>query len=810
MIKSNFKNAIRGMLKQKIFASIKIGGFALGIAACLLISLFIKDELNYDKHYPDSNRIYRFVTTYHLKEFSGKGIFSPAPLAKVLKDDFSEIELAGRINPVENFGAGSNEIRRTDEVQNSYDEGFTYADQSLLDIFQIPLVLGDASHALDSPLSMVISKRKAEKYFPNENPIGKTLILNNDTKRIYTIKGVMENPPSNSHFQYDFLLSLFEQVFYEGESKNWMANNYPTYVLVRPGTDIAVLEKKFNQITEKYYAPALKKSGNVYADRATELLSFELQPVGDIHLKSAEIENDGLSHGDIRFIYIFGIIAGCILIIALINFINLTTSKSINIVREVGLRKTIGANRKNLVCTILTDSILYSFISFIIGSLSAWLILPLFNLLANKSIIFPWNEWWLFPLLISASLIVGIIAGLYPAFYLSSFNPIQSLKNQVNTIDRGINPRSILVVFQFAASIVLIMGTFIIYQQMEYILHKKLGFDKEQVLLLYGANTLGTNIPSLKEELLKLPDVKNVSVSGYLPVESTFRDGNGFWNEGKSTEDESVQGQMWIVDEDYIKTMGMRIVEGRDFSKEISNDSKSIIINQTMAKKLGLTNPLGKGITNFSKKVWTIIGVVEDFHFESFKENIGGLCMILGQSPQIISVKLNEAGITGTLQSITKVWNNFSPNQPIRYSFMDEKFSIMYSDVKRTGRILSAFTSLAIIVACLGLFAFSLSIIEKRTKEVGVRKVNGARISEVMVMLNKDFVKWVVIAFVIATPIAWYFMNKWLESFAYKTTLSWWIFALAGLLALGIALLTVSFQSWKAATRNPVEALRYE
>jgi putative ABC transport system permease protein len=810
MIKNYIKSAFRGMSKQKMYASIKIGGFALGIAACLLISLYIKDELSYDKQYPNSNRIYRFVTAYHLSGISEKGVFSPAPLANALKDDFSEIEMAGKINPVENFGAGSNEIRRTDEVQNSYDEGFTYADQSILDIFQIPFVFGDANHALDAPLSMVISKRKADKYFPNENPIGKTFILNNDAKRIYTVKGVMENPPSNSHFQYDFLLTLSEQVFYRGESTNWMANNYPTYVLVRPETDIAALEKKFDLITTKYYAPALKESGNVYADKATEFLSFELQPVSDIHLKSSEIENDGLSHGDIRFIFIFAIIAACILIIALINFINLTTSKSINMAKEVGLRKTIGANRKNLISSILTDSILFSFISFIIGSLLAWLILPLFNLLANTSMIFPWNEWWLFPLLISVSLLVGIIAGLYPAFYLSSFNPIQSLKGQFSSKNRGINLRSVLVVFQFAASIVLIIGTFIIYQQMEFILHKKLGFDKEQVLLLHGANTIGANIPSLKEELLKLPEVKNVSVSGYLPIEGTYRDGNGFWNEGKSTEDESVQGQMWKVDEDYIKTMGMKIIEGRDFSKEISTDSKSIIINQAMAKKLGLTNPLGKGITNFSKKVWTIIGVVEDFHFESFKENIGGLCMTLGKSPQIISVKVNGADMTKALQLIKKVWNDFSPNQAIRYSFLDEKFSMMYSDVKRMGQILSVFACLAIIVACLGLFALSSSMIEKRTKEIGVRKVNGARISEVILLLNQNFVRWVIYAFVIATPIAWFAMHKWLENFAYKTTLSWWIFVLAGLLALGIALLTVSWQSWRAATRNPVEALRYE
>ena len=809
MIRNYVKSTFRSMKKQKMYTSIKIGGFALGIAACLLISLYIRDELSYDKQYPDSDRIYRVVTVYHFNGISQKGVFFPAPFANALKDNFSEIESAGRINPVELFGAGSNEIRKTNDAQNTYEEGFVYADQQLFDIFKYPFIYGNPAHVLDEPYSMVISKRIADKYFPGENPVGKTFILNSDAKRIYTINGVIADLPANEHLHYDFWLTLNESNFYNGEQTNWMASNYPTYVKIQPGTDIAALEKKLDLITLKYFAPALKENGNVYADKAQELMSFELQPVSHIHLRSNGIENDGLSDGDLRFIYIFAIIAICILIIASINFINLSTAKSINKAKEVGLRKTIGATRKNLIHFYLTDSILFSLISFGIGTMLAWLFLPLFNLLAGKSIVFPWAEWWLVPMLIAASIVVGIAAGIYPALFLSSFKPIQTLKGQI-TAGKKITPRNVMVVFQFAASIVLIIGTIIIYQQMNFILHKKVGFDKDQVLLLHGTNTLGDQIPALKEELLKLPEVKNVSVSGFIPVSGMRRNGNGFWNAGRKTTDESAQGQMWTVDADYIKTMGIKIAEGRDFSKELSTDSKSIIINRTMAKKLGLTDPIGKGVTNFSNQVWTVIGVIEDFHFESFKENIDGLCMTLGNSPEIISIKINGANMSGAVHSISRVWEYFSPSQPIRYSFLDANFSMMYSDIKRMGRILSAFASLAIIVACLGLFALSSSLIEKRTKEIGVRKVNGARISEVMFLLNQNFLIWVIIAFVIATPLAYYIMNQWLETFAYKTNINWQVFIITGLISTGIALLTVSWQSWRAATQNPVEALRYE
>jgi putative ABC transport system permease protein len=798
-----------------MYSLVKIGGFALSIAACLLIALFIRDELSYDKQFPDGDRIYRVVQEYNNDGVIFlKTVCLPAPFANALIEEFPEVEKAGRINPQEIFGAGSKEIRRSDKLQNTHEEGFVLVDQDFLNIFQTPMIYGDREHALDEPNTIVISKRKADKYFPNEDPVGKTFIIddnkspyigntfmvNYDRSKPYRITGVMDFP-SHSHFQYDFLISMKKFEIYSGEQTSWLGNAYHTYLKLRPGTDVARLEAKLSAITKKYIAP-----GDVEAEHRR---SFKLQPVSDIHLKSEGI-SDGVTHGEMRFVWLFGMIALIILIIACINFINLSTAASATRAREVGLRKTVGSNRSNLIWQFLTESALYSFLSFILGFALTIVLLPYFNILFATSLDIPWTEWkWILPSLVFASAVVGFLAGLYPAFYLSSFNTVSVLKGSLSIGGKRSNMRNALVIFQFTVSIILITGTLIIQRQMGFILNKKLGFDKEQVLLLHGANVMGDRVTTFKNELLKLSEVKSVSVSEYLPVDGTMRDGNRFWKEGKTNEEANIIGQKWKVDCDYMKTMGMNIIEGRDFSVNKPADSKAAIINQTFAKQLNLKDPIGKRITN-SWETFEIIGVVEDFHFKSVKENIGSLCLILGNSPNIVSMKVGASDMSEAIKSITGIWNKFSVNQPIRYSFLDESYALMYADVQRMGHIFSTFTFLAIVVACLGLFALSSFMIEQRTKEIGIRKVNGAKSIEVTTTLCKDFLTWVILSSFIATPIAYYAMHKWLENFAYKTELSWWIFALAGLFALGIALLTVSWQSWKAATRNPVEALRYE
>jgi putative ABC transport system permease protein len=808
MFKNNFKIAWRNLAKEKIYSSIKIGGFALGIAACLLIALFIVDELSYDRYIPNGNRIYRVVRDVNESGEHFAGTSFAAPFAKALKDEFPEVEQVGRLNQLEYFGAGSNELRRADKTINTYEEGFSYADQGFLDMLQIPLVHGNRAHLLDEPGTIVISKRKADKYFSKENPIGKTLIINNNVSKPYRITGVMDLP-THSHFQSDFLLTL-EGGFYPGEQTNWRSESYYTYVMLRPGTDVARLENKFSLITKKYMIPSRIQDGMVDTEKLAEKIRYQLQPVNDIYLKSAGIGDD-LIHGDIRFVWLFGIIAGIILVIASINFINLSTAKSENRAKEVGLRKTVGSNKINLVVQFLTESVLYSVFAFGIGIILTILLLPYFNLLSAKSLEIPWAAWWwLLPSLAISSIIIGTLSGFYPSFYLSSFQPINVLKKSLGKDSKRSSLRSTLVVFQFTVSIILIIGTFIIYRQFGYILNKKLGFEKEQVLLLHGSKTMGNQVNTFKNELQKLPGVKSVSISDYLPIEGTKRDGMTFWNEGKLNIDPPIGVQMWEVDPDYINTMGMKIIKGRNFSFNMPTDySNAIIINQTMAKEFGFTNPIGKRIQH-RWHAYEIIGVVKDFNYESMKEEIGGLCLVLGHSPNIVAVKVNTSDMNNIINSITGVWNRFSPDQPIRYTFLDESFAKMYSSIQRTGKIFSTFAMLAIIIACLGLFALSSFMIMQRTKEIGIRKVLGASLSGIFGLLSGEFIKLILLANIIAWPVAYYFMNKWLEDFAYRIDISWWMFVLSGGIALLIALATVSYQAIKAAIANPVESLRYE
>lgn len=811
MLKNYFKIALRNLWKQKMYAAIKAGGFALGIAACILIFLYIRNELSYDRHYPEADRIYRVIAAYNDKGKIEKGNDWPAPMASALKNDYPEVEKAGRYLESPGWGDGGNsQVRRADQTENTYEEGLVYADQELLDIMQLPFIYGDPARALAEPNTIVITRRKAEKYFPGENPVGRLLVLNNKTDKPYTIGGVIADFPPTSHFRHDFLITLKGVEFWSGEQTYWRASNYTTYVLLKPDQDnIAALEKKMTTgIIENYFVPAMREAGDVNAASLADKAHLILQPVRDIHLRSEEIQ-DRMHHGDIRLVWLFGAVAGFILLIACINFINLATARSAGRAREVGLRKAIGSDRAGLIRQFLAESLLYSFLSFVLGVVLAGLLLPYFNSLASKSLSMPWGEWWLAPGILSSVIIVGIVAGLYPAFYLSSFRPVQVLKGTLAGGGKSASMRSILVVFQFTASVILITGTLIIYRQMGYILQKKLGFDKEQVLMIQGAGTLEGRAQELKKALLQVPGVETATVSGYFPVEGTRRDQNSFWNEGKRETESAVGAQIWRVDHDYIKTMGMKIIAGRDFSAGMPTDSQAVIINRAMARQLQLEEPVGKRVSN-SWQTWPVIGMIEDFHFESMKQTIGPLCLVLGGSPDIVAVKVNTADVQRLTGAVTAVWKDYAPHQPIRYTFLDDSFARIYDDVQRTGRIFTAFAILAVIVACLGLLGLSAFMAEQRTKEIGVRKVLGASVQNVVMLLSGDFMKLVLIAIFIAIPVAWYAMSWWLEDFAYRTEIRWWIFALAGLLAVVIALLTISFQSVKAALMNPVKSLRSE
>ncbi|MDR6944185.1 ABC transporter permease [Mucilaginibacter pocheonensis] len=807
MLRNYLKIAYRQLLRQKMYATVKIGGLALGIAACFLIGLYIHNEMTFDRFYPGADRIFRVVGDGEMS----RGLAWPAPMSKAIQQDFPEVEYAGRMRLVNSY-LGHAELRPEEELQNTYEQGIIYIDQSFFSAFKLPMVYGDGATALKEPRTMVISKAIADKYYRGRNPLGRVMYLDNDRSHPYRIGGVMSDIPANSHLHpFHFFITLSGMEFGAGEQNSWRWFNYVQYIKLKAGTNVAAFEEKLNTgLRKNYWMPEAGKGGAQDPKKEAEKFHVYLQPVPDINLYSTNFP-DGLTNGDIRFVWLFGAIALFILIIACINFINLSTAKSANRAKEVGLRKVVGSHRSSLIAQFLTESLIYSFISFILGIMVAWLLLPYFNTMAARSLAMPWLEWWFVPVILLSTLVVGTLAGLYPAFYLSGFKPGQVLKGTLSTGSKSAMLRNGLVVFQFAASIILIISTIVIYNQMHFILSRKVGFDKEQVLVLQGTNTLGDQtIKSFKTELTKLADVKSASISDYLPINGTARNGNAFFKEGREKIDPAVLGQIWQVDDTYLRTLGIKLVEGRDFSIEMADDTagKSMIINQSMAKALGLKHPVGARISD--NGIFTVIGVMQDFNYESMRDQIGAVALHYGLSSSMMTVKLRGSSIQNAIANVSALWKKYSPDQPIRYTFLDEDFANMYADVTRTGKIFTSFAVLAIIIACLGLFALSAFLAEQRSKEIGIRKVLGASVRGITTLLSLDFVKLVAVAILIASPFAWWAMHKWLRSFAYRVAISWWMFVLAGLVAILIALITVSFQSIKAALANPVKSLRSE
>ncbi len=804
MFKNHLRIAWRNIKKDKLFTTIKIGGFAVGIAACLLIALFIGNELSYDTHYQNKNRIYRVVMQGTMGGEQLKSVHFQLPFAETLEATFPEVLKAGKINTSELFGAGRRPLRAAGTSQNNFEDGFIYADQQVFDILELELAEGTPENLLTNPGSVVMTAEKAAKYFPEGNAVGKTVYLDDNSTRPYTVTGVIkEDLSKKSHLDFDFLLAI------EDTNMSWSNNNYFTYLLLDENADVAALELKMRSILEQYVIPAYKERmrGEEFME-VLKTLEYKLQPVGDIHLRSDAKMGDGLKHGDIRFVWLFAAIAGFVLLLAVINFINLSTAKSANRAKEVGLKKTVGAFKSHLISQFLTESVIYSLISFVIGVFLAWLLLPTFNTIAAKSIVMPWSAWWFLPTIALAALFIGIMAGLYPAFYLSAFKPMNVLKGTLSTGSKSGKLRSGLVVVQFTTSVVLIIGTLIIYNQMNFILDKKLGFNKDQVLVIKGTNLLKDNSQSFKERLLGLSDVKAVSISDYLPIEGTKRNGNTFGAIANGRQEISVPAQIWRVDHDYINTLGLQLKEGRGFSKDFASDSSAIVINSIMAKELGFDEPIGKRINNGED--WTIIGVLEDFHFKNLKEDIAPVSLVIGDSPSMVSVKLSSSEAKNAIRDIQTIWQQYVPQQAFEYTFLDQEFAHMHDDVQRMGKIFNSFALFAIFVACLGLFALSAFLVEQRKKEISIRLVLGAPFKSIYQLLTMDFMKLIMLSIIIAIPIGWYMMDRWLEDFAYRIHISWGTFLLAGLLSLLIALLTVSFQSIRAALTNPAKTLKAE
>ncbi|MFS4468662.1 ABC transporter permease [Maribacter sp. 2210JD10-5] len=811
MFKNYLKIAWRNLFKNKGFTYINIIGLSLGVAACILISIYIIHESNYDGTVSNASNIYRMLNRDARDGKINDGIHFSANTASTVLNDFPEVVNAGRLNDNDLFyGAGSNEIRIDGQQVQHHEEGFTYADQAIIDIMDIDMVYGEKTSALSEPNTIVISEAIAHKYFGDSNPVGRSLYLNGNNDQPFRINGVMEDFASNSHMDYDFLITLSGVEFGEGEQTRWVQNNYYTYLELRPDTDVAAFQKKMSStLINNYIKPALEAGGFVIPDNSDDVFSMQLQPLTDINLYSKNITFEASIRNDIKVVSIFGIVALFILVIASINFVNLSTAKSANRAKEVGVKKVVGSSRSNLIGQFLTESILITVIAFVVGVVISFLMMPLFRKMTGKALEFPWTNPLFVISIIVGALLVGFLAGLYPSFYLSKFKPSAVLKGKLAIGSKSSGLRSGLVIFQFSISIILIVGTLIVNQQMDFILNSKIGFEKEQVIQLYGTNMLGDKIDTFKEELKNINGVKNVSVSDYLPLEGTKRNGNAFVNEGRDNLDETIFGQAWLIDEDYLETLGMKLVEGRNFSEDRSTDSTATIINQTMVEKLNLEEPLGKKISRYGT-LYEIIGVVEDFNFNTMKQKVEPLCFFQGLSPTITSIKVSSNNMETIIASIADKWQEFMPNMQPRYVFMDDSFAKMYNNVSRIKTIFITFAILAILVACLGLFALSAFMVEQRKKEISIRLVLGATLQNIYKLLTINFLRLIVISSIIALPISWYIMDRWLQDFSYRTSISWELMVMGALIAIMIAVFTISYQSISAALASPSKSLRTE
>ena len=662
---------------------------------------------------------------------------------------------------------------------------------------------------------MVITKALAQKYFGKEDPMGKVISFKDEKNAPCKVTGVIDKVPVNSHFHFDLFASM--SGLPESREANWMSSNFYTYLVLADGDDYQKLEAKLPAVVEKYIGPQMSDgTGMSLAEfrKQGNDISFHLQRLTDIHLY-ADFSNDLSPSGDVKYVYIFGAIALFMLLIACINFMNLSTAGASKRSREVGIRKVLGSLKLELVRQFLLESVLITAIALMLAVVLMYLMLPVFNKLAGQNLSLNLSDHpFLIPGLILIMVLTGLLAGSYPAFYLSSFKPVAVLKGKFVSGKRTIGLRSGLVVFQFFISIILIVSTTVVYNQLSYMRNKNLGYNKDQVLIVSNTWMLGKNQEAFRQQLQRDPRVAAISGSRYLPAGPS--DNNNFFLSPGPASTQLTKTLRYEVDENYISTLGIQLLEGRNFSKEFGMDSSSVILNEAAVKAFGwkYETAVGQTLSRTSKRGekenYHVIGVIKDFHFRPFHERISPLVMVLAPDPGNLIVKLKTKDAAGLIASIKKNWNDFGPEDPLTYSYLDERFENSYKAEQKIGMILGIFAGLTIFVACLGLFGLAKFTAEQRTKEIGVRKVLGASVSQVSSMLSKEFVKLVLIACVIAFPLAWWAMNKWLEDFAYRINISGWVFVIAGAVALLIALFTVSFQAIKAAIANPVKSLRTE
>jgi putative ABC transport system permease protein len=799
MIKNFFKIAFRNLRKNKVFSFINIFGLAVGLTCFMLIAAFVYNELNYDKYAAGYKNIYRVnlgngeVAMYpHVDEAVGEG----------MKNAFPEIQSFTRMNT-----AGDNFVKYQDKQFK--EQHLAYVDSNFLQMFSIPLTEGSNEGALVQPNSIVISKSFANKYFGEQQALGKFLVIGNQAP--FKVTGLFDQIPQNSHFHFDALMSLST---WPMTHKTWSNVGTFTYLKLNENADPQKLVAKFPQLVTKYVVPEIQRDMGVSlaeARKSVNTFVFTLQPITDIHLRSNtkyELE----PNGDIQYVYIFAALAVFILLLACINFTNLSTASAVKRSREVGIRKVMGSLKKELIFQFLTESVFLTMLAMVLAFLFIFLLLPHFNLLANKNIEFGFFTGYQFVIFILLlTLTVGLLAGIYPSFFLSSFNTIKVLKGSASAGSSKNNLRSGLVIFQFFVSTTLIIATVVVYQQLHFMQNKKLGYDKEQVLFIPDAYLLGASQNAFRDLLLLDNRVVSASMNRTIPG-SPNMDGSEIYPITDRGGSATIHTNIYHVDYDFLKTLGIKIVDGRNFSKDFPTDSTGVVINQAAVDQLGWskTDPIGQRIMRSGQREYHVVGVVSDFHYASVKQKIAPLIMTLGHNEGGLIVKIKTTNVKGFLSDLKNHWAAFSPSGPLEYSFLDEKFASLYTAEQSTGRIFTAFTIVAILIACLGLFGLAAFITEQRTREIGIRKVLGASVNQLLVLVSGDFLKLVGIAFLISIPVTWWAMNSWLNDFAYRIYMPVWVFPFAGFAAILIALLTISFQAVKASLANPVDSLRSE
>jgi len=811
MFKNYFKIAFRNLYKQKGFAFLNITGLAIGVFAFLMIILFVRHELSYDLYHNDSENIYRVAVRGALSGNEFNMPYSPAPVGAAFVEEIPGVIKSTRVR---NFGFPV--IRYGDKVFS--EELWFSADSSFFDVFTVEFIQGDQKTALAQPNSVVITKSAAERYFGDENPMGKIMTDNfPGTPNDYTITGFIEDPPENTHFHYDFLASMntYPQA---ANDPIWVSNNFFTYLVLDKNTSYKQVEDVFPAMVDKYAGPQIEQFLGISFEKLKEngaSYGFYLQGLTDIHLRST-LEGELEPTGTLVYVQIFFLIAIFILVIACINFMNLATARSAKRSKEVGIRKTLGADRKQLIQQFLSESILLSFVSVLIALLLVQLLLPSFNNITGLTLgLNLFSDPWLIPILLLLTFGVGTISGIYPAFYLASINPVQVLKGGSMTKGRQSWLRSGLVIFQFIVSVTLFTGTLVVRNQLNYIQTKELGYDNDNVVMVKKTDDIRAHIEAFKTDLRQNSNIINVSNSSSLMGHQT---GNNSVHQiaGEPAENAALLNIV-VADHYYAETYELEMVEGHFFRLGMPADSLCAVINEAAITALQISDPIGKtlltpggGPGGGSR---TIIGVVKDFHFQSLHLPIRPMVIYLwgaGGGGVYTAVRIVENNAQASLNFIESTWKKYAVDQPHEYVFLKDDFKQTYAAESRTKSIVTIFSLLAIFIACLGLFGLASYSIEQRTKEIGIRKVLGASVPNIYLLLSQDILKLVLIAAIISWPISYYSMNDWLENFAFRIGFNHFSFLFAGLIALIIALGTVTTQTIKAATVNPVRSLKYE